>query len=247
MVYAFPLALDHHDLIQTALACVMVAMQSGIAQTEPRTLWPPGLRRRCAAGGYAPQRGQPMGASDADDPWAASIAAIAARQERGAFAALFGHFAPRVKSYLLKHGVSDTLAEEIAQETLLAVWRKAPLYDPGVASAATWIFTIARNLRIDAGRRERRRFGIRVSEVEAEFLADEAALPDARAAASQSNARVRAAMQSLSAEQLSVVRMSFFEDVAHGEIARTLEIPVGTVKSRLRLAMVRLRGLMEKE
>jgi RNA polymerase sigma-70 factor (ECF subfamily) len=189
--------------------------------------------------------GRPLGRRD--DPWAAHIAAIAARQDRAPFAELFGYFAPRVKAYLRKQGASDSQAEEIAQETMLSVWRKAELYDAAAASAATWIFTIARNLRIDAGRRERRGGAIRVSDVEAEFEVDDAPLADAQLTAAQSEARVRAALTSLSSDQLDVIRLSFFEDRAHGEIARTLQIPLGTVKSRLRLAMNRLRELLDKD
>ena len=182
-----------------------------------------------------------------EDPWAARIGAIAARRDRAAFAELFGHFAPRVKAYLQRQGAADSQAEEIAQETMLSVWRKAELYDARAASAATWIFTIARNLRIDAGRREKRGGAIRVSDVEAEFEVDDAPLADAQLMATQSEVRVRAALKSLSSDQIKVIRMSFFEDRAHGEIARTLQIPLGTVKSRLRLAMKRLRGLLDEE
>jgi RNA polymerase sigma-70 factor (ECF subfamily) len=182
-----------------------------------------------------------------DDPWAARVEAIAARQDREAFAALFTHFAPRVKTYLAKNSTSQPQAEEIAQEALLTVWRKAALYDARSASVSTWIFTIARNLRIDASRRERRGGAIHVDAVEAEFALDDAPLPDARMATVQSEAQVRAALLSLSSQQLKVIEMSFFEDKTHGEIARTLQIPLGTVKSRLRLAMNRLRGLLDDD
>ena len=182
-----------------------------------------------------------------DDPWSARVEAIAVHRDRAAFAALFNHFAPRVKAYITKKGASHPQAEEIAQETLLTVWRKAELYDARSASVSTWIFTIARNLRIDASRRERRGGALRVDEVEAEFELDPAPLPDVQLATAESDARVRAALRSLSSEQLRVIRMSFFEDKAHGEIARTLQIPLGTVKSRLRLAMNRLRGLLDED
>ncbi len=182
-----------------------------------------------------------------DDPWATLVEAIALRQDREAFAALFSHFAPRVTTYLMKNRTSQQQAEEIAQEALLSVWRKAQLYDPRSASVSTWIFTIARNLRIDASRRERRGGAIHVDEAEAEFALDDAPLPDARMAAVQSEARVRDAMRTLSSQQLKVIQMSFFEDKTHGEIARTLQIPLGTVKSRLRLAMNRLRGLLDQD
>jgi RNA polymerase sigma-70 factor (ECF subfamily) len=183
----------------------------------------------------------------ASDPWAEKILAIASRQDRKAFADLFNHFAPRLKSFLRKAGVSDAQAEDIAQEAMLSVWRKAALFDPSVSGAATWIFTIARNLRIDAARRERRGGGNRVDEVEAEYEVDDQPLADVRIAAVQSEARVREALAVLPSEQLAVIRMSFFEERAHSEIARTLRIPLGTVKSRARLAMRRLRALLEPD
>jgi RNA polymerase sigma-70 factor, ECF subfamily len=184
---------------------------------------------------------------DEADRWEARLEAIAARGDRQAFAELFAHFAPRVKSYLQRTGASETQAEEVAQETMLSVWRKAALFNAASAGAATWIFTIARNSRIDAIRRERRGGATRVWEVEAEFEIDPAPGPDARLAAGQSDARVRAALTQLSGDQLRVVKMSFFEEIAHADIARTLEIPLGTVKSRLRLALKRLRGLLDQD
>lgn len=182
-----------------------------------------------------------------DDPWSARLTRIAERRDKAAFTELFNHFAPRVKSYLAKNGASEAQAEEIAQEALLSVWRKAALFEPRAASASTWIFTIARNLRIDATRRERRGGAIRVDAVEAEFEIDGAPLPDAQLAAGEAQARVRAALATLSSDQREVVRLSYFEDKAHAEIAATLEIPLGTVKSRLRLALNRLRGLMDQD
>jgi RNA polymerase sigma-70 factor (ECF subfamily) len=183
----------------------------------------------------------------AADPWSALIIAVAERQDRTAFTDLFNHFAPRVKAYLVRNGAGEAQAEEIAQEALLTVWRKAALFDASAASASTWIFTIARNLRIDAARREKRGGAIRVDEAEAEFETDDAPLPDARLAAAEAEARVRAALAALSNEQREVVRMSYFDDRAHAEIAERLKIPLGTVKSRLRLALNRLRGLMDED
>ena len=179
--------------------------------------------------------------------WAEKIQAIATREDRVAFAEIFNHFAPRVKAYLRKAGASEAEAEEIAQEAMLSVWRKAALFNPMVSGVATWIFTIARNLRIDAIRRERRGGAIRVDEVEAEYEVDEAPLADVRIVAAQSEARVREALAALPRDQLTVIEMSFFGEQAQAEIARTLQIPLGTVKSRVRLAMKRLRGLLEAE
>lgn len=179
--------------------------------------------------------------------WEARIGAIAAHQDRTAFAALFEYFAPRIKTYMQRSGVNDVRAEELAQETMLAVWRKAALFDPASANAATWIFAIARNLRIDAYRRERRGQIGETSDVALEFHADEAPQPDASLASAQSDRRVRAALAALSAEQVRVIELSFFEEKAHSEIAKILGIPLGTVKSRMRLAMKRLRTLLEEQ
>jgi RNA polymerase sigma-70 factor (ECF subfamily) len=169
----------------------------------------------------------------------ALIGAIAARGDREAFAALFTHFAPRVKSYLLRLGAGPEAAEEMAQETLLAVWRKAAAFDPQRAAASTWVFTIARNLRIDALRRERAPIGPDLAEASLQ-----PATPHAAMAALQDEARIGRAIAGLSAEQAQVVRLAFFSDKPHSEIAGELGLPLGTVKSRLRLAIGRLRALL---
>jgi RNA polymerase sigma-70 factor (ECF subfamily) len=176
--------------------------------------------------------------------WGQLIAKVAAHQDRAAFAELFSYFAPRIKTFMQRSGASEARAEELAQEAMLAVWRKAALFDPSAASASTWIFTVARNLRIDAFRREHRGGVAETSDLDIEFQVDEAPLPDARLATSQIGQRVQTALAELSNEQLRVVELSFFEEKAHAEIARVLKIPLGTVKSRLRLAMSRLRTLL---
>jgi len=178
--------------------------------------------------------------------WGSLVSAIAKRQDRAAFSALFEFFAPRIKAFMLRSGASEARAEELAQETMLAVWRKAALFDPASAGAAAWIFTIARNLRIDAHRRERRGGMIETSDVEIEFQIDDSPQPDALLATTQSEERVRSALTKLSDDQMRVVELSFFEEKAHAEIAQALNIPLGTVKSRLRLAMGRLRNLLSE-
>lgn len=170
------------------------------------------------------------------------ILAIAERADRAAFARLFEKYAPRVKSYLLRQGAPAETAEELAQETLLTVWRKAALFDPARAGASTWIFTIARNRRLDVLRRERRP----VIEPGAEEAADEP-LPDALLAAAQRDARLRAAVAALPPDQAEAVRLAYFQDKPHAEIAQELGLPLGTVKSRLRLALARLRAAAEAD
>jgi RNA polymerase sigma-70 factor (ECF subfamily) len=176
----------------------------------------------------------------AADGFADMIGAIAARADRQAFAALFEHFAPRVKSYMLRLGAEPLQAEELAQETLLAVWRRADAFDRAKAAPSTWIFTIARNLRIDAARRARRGHPIE----DPSDAPDAEPTPDEAMAAVQSQGRIRAALGALPPEQAQVVRLSFFSDKPHSEIAEELKLPLGTVKSRLRLAMARLRDLL---
>ena len=173
-------------------------------------------------------RTEPNGAAGAV-AWGRQIEAVATRRDRAAFVNLFEHFAPRVKTFILRSGVSKAMAEEIAQETMLTVWRKAGMFVPGSTGAAAWIFTIARNLRIDALRRER--CGC---ESKSGF------------AAAQSEESVRKAMAQLSAEQLRVIELSFYEEKAHSEIAEQLQLPLGTVKSRVRLALGRLRSLLRE-
>lgn len=181
------------------------------------------------------------------DAWSERIVSIARDQDRAAFAEIFNHFAPRVKAFMRRKGASDAQSEEIAQEAMLSVWRKAGLFDPGASRAATWIFTIARNLRIDALRRESRGGAMRVDEVEAEYEPDDAPGADERVAAAQTEARVRQALSTLPPEQMKVIELSFFEEKPHSEIAETLHIPLGTVKSRVRLAMKRLRAILDDE
>ncbi|HEV7326680.1 MAG TPA: sigma-70 family RNA polymerase sigma factor [Bosea sp. (in: a-proteobacteria)] len=172
----------------------------------------------------------------------ALIAAIARSGDRAAFAALFDHFAPRVKGLLMRGGASAEMAEEIAQETLLSVWRKAAMFDPAKASASTWIATIARNRRIDIARRDTRS---RLSQVY-EILDEEGPpQPDETISGAERDARVRAAMTGLSIDQYRVVELAFLEGLTHQDVAKHLAIPLGTVKSRLRLALSHLRGKLE--
>jgi RNA polymerase sigma factor (sigma-70 family) len=171
----------------------------------------------------------------------ALVQAVAASRDRCAFEALFAHFAPRLKAYMLKLGAGAGLADDLAQEAMLMLWRKAALFDPSRASAATWIFTIARNLRIDAIRRERRPD---FDPNDPAFVPDDAPSADSKMMRDDDEVKLRAAMRDLSPEQAQVVQMSFFADKPHSQIAAELGLPLGTVKSRLRLAMARIRVTM---
>ena len=172
---------------------------------------------------------------------ASLVRAIAERQDRAAFKTLFHFYAPRIKTMLTRSGASAEVAEDLAQEALIAVWRKADSYDPARATVSAWIFTIARNLRIDRFRRDRRGQLHHVYEL---VQPVEILPPDVPLEAAERDSRVRAAIDGLPAEQVRVVELSFFEGQAHSDIATRLGIPLGTVKSRLRLAMARLREFL---
>jgi RNA polymerase sigma factor (sigma-70 family) len=186
-----------------------------------------------------PPNAQP---ATAQDRIAALVADIAESADRQAFAALFDHFAPRIKSFYLGSGTNAATAEELVQEVMLQVWRSAAQYDPKVAAVSTWIYSIARNKRIDRFRRERR------PEVD---LEDPALQPDAPIACDsalereQSAERLRLAIDELPTDQAVVLREFYFADRSHSAIAAVLGVPLGTVKSRLRLALARLRQRLQ--
>ncbi len=173
------------------------------------------------------------------DPFDLLLRRVAETRDRAAFKTLFEHFAPRVKAYAMRLGAPAHQAEDLAQEAMLVMWRKAALFDPQRASAGTWIFTIARNLRIDLLRRERMpRLDGSDSSLAPQTEPDAGEGFEAR----QDEEALRLALRSLPPEQSQIVMLSFFSDKPHSEIAAELNLPLGTVKSRLRLAMVRLRA-----
>ena len=169
------------------------------------------------------------------------IEAVALRRDREAFARLFEHFAPRLKAWLMKSGATAAAAEDFAQDAMLTVWRKADLFDARKARAATWIFTIARNRRLDMLRRDARA----LPTPEIEPTEDEAMRPDVILAMADDARRVREALSRLKPDQVEVLRLAFFMDSPHSEIAQRLDLPLGTVKSRIRNAMIKLRTILE--
>jgi RNA polymerase sigma-70 factor (ECF subfamily) len=170
------------------------------------------------------------------------LRSIALDRDRAAFAELFGHFAPRLKGFLMRYGLPEVLSEDLAQETMLTVWRKAGRFDPARAGVSTWIFTIARNKRIDRLRRDR---GAAMARFDASDEMEDCGSSEEFAIANETAEQVRTAMAALPESQAQIVRLSFFGEKPHAEIAQELGIPLGTVKSRARLALARLRGLLE--
>jgi RNA polymerase sigma factor (sigma-70 family) len=171
--------------------------------------------------------------------WAGLLVQVRDQQDRAAFAALFRHFAPRVKAFLMKSGASAALAEECAQEVMATLWQKAHLFDPARASVATWVFTIARNKRIDALRKARR------AEPEELDWGPEAEPDQAEAMEAQEETdRLGRALASLPEKQRKLIERAYYGDLSHSEIAAETGLPLGTIKSRIRLALDKLRHHM---
>lgn len=163
-----------------------------------------------------------------------------AQGDRAAFARLFALTAPKIKGYLLRLGCAANIAEELTQDVMLTVWRRAGQYDPDKSGPLTWLFVIARNRRIDWLRRER-------AEVLYEFeqQEDSAPLADQKLIGVEQESRIREALGDLPGDQREVLHRAFFEEEPHAAIAAALDLPLGTVKSRIRLAMAKLRNRLE--
>ena len=166
------------------------------------------------------------------------MAAVAKRHDRDAFIELFEFFAPRLKAYVMRSGADPASAEELAQEAMVSVWRKAATFDPAKAAVSTWIFAIARNRRIDQVRRENRPT-VDEHDLTGEVRWQEDAFGDIQAAEEQEI--LARAIASLPAEQAEVIRKAFYEDKSHSAVAEELGLPLGTVKSRIRLALAQLK------
>jgi RNA polymerase sigma factor (sigma-70 family) len=170
------------------------------------------------------------------------VTAIAERRDKEAFTQLFDHFAPRINAYLIKLGADSAMAEEIAQETMATLWRKATLFEPQKSSLSTWLYRIARNRRIDVLRRNRVDF---VDPQDAMFDIPVESGVDSDMDRQKREETMRAALNTLPEEQLSLVKLAFFEGLSHTDIATRTGLPLGTVKSRIRLSFSRLRRALE--
>lgn len=182
--------------------------------------------------------------NDTRDHYAALLESVAETRSRAAFSELFNFYAPRLKSYMLRLGADEMLAEELCQEVMITVWRKAEQFDRRQASASTWIFRIARNRRIDAYRRTQKPD---LEPTEPQLQPPEIETPDELLLNAQMEARVRDAIKDLPEEQLSLLKAAFFDGLSHREISETTDLPLGTVKSRIRLAFQKLKEKLEGE
>jgi len=197
-------------------------------------------------GGYGAGRTSDGGQNDlnaeieSDAQWIECVERIRTSQDQAAFVDLFRHFAPRVKGFLMKSGTIEAMAEECTQEVMATIWRKAHLFDPTRASVATWIFTIARNRKIDMLRKQRRAepedlpWGPEAEPEQADVLALQ-----------QESEKLSQALKELPEKQRELLEKAYFGDLSHSEIAAETGLPLGTIKSRIRLALERLRYAMK--
>lgn len=184
---------------------------------------------------------RPLAASQEAD-MAARLRAVADSGDRGAFVGLFEHYGPRLKGYFRRLGADDAAADDLVQEVMLTIWRRAAQYDPAQASVATWLFTIARNRRIDAFRREKRP---EIDPNDPALTPDPDPAADEIVQAARSQQHMAAALLALPQEQAQLIRMAYYEDKSHSTIAQELDLPLGTVKSRVRLGLAKLRASMK--
>ena len=177
-------------------------------------------------------------AADHDGEMVAWMALVGNQRDRDAFIKIYKHFAPKLKGFFLVRGVSTQTADEILQESMLAIWQKADSYKPEKGKVSTWIFTIARYKFIDRLRRDGRQ---KTEPDEPDSRPSDDPITDEQVTQLQSRDAVRAAIYRLPKDQQTVIFLSFLKGLAHTEIAEQLKLPLGTVKSRIRRAIGRLR------
>ncbi len=177
-----------------------------------------------------------------DEDLTLCVELIGKNQDKLAFNSIFRYFAPRLKSFLIKAGSTDSQAEEVIQEVMIAVWTKSSTYDSSKSSVSTWIYTIARNKRIDKIRKEKRHY-LSESDEGLEIPVD--STQEKEIFSTQVSNSLKKYMSNLPEEQSKLLKLSYFYNKTHADISTELKIPLGTVKSRIRLALTKMRHLVE--
>jgi RNA polymerase sigma-70 factor (ECF subfamily) len=191
---------------------------------------------------------KPAKAEGRKDPWGALLEKVGKHQDRAAYQALFEHFAPQIKYYAISNGIANH-AEELVQEVFISIWRRSCLYDWRKAAASTWIFTIARNQRIDMLRKLQRRNAEMPVETEDlwQIPGENEDEPVTSLHRLMSERRIRESLSHLPEEQITVIAKVYMEHKSHQMVADELGIPLGTVKSRVRLALNKLRVILQDQ
>ena len=179
---------------------------------------------------------------NSDDELTVCLELIGKNQDKLAFNTIFRYFAPRLKSFLVKAGSTDSQAEEVIQEVMIAVWTKSSTYDSNKSSVSTWIYTIARNKRIDKIRKEKRHY---LSESDEGLEIPVNSTQENEIFSAQVSNSLKKYMLNLPEEQSKLLKLSYFYNKTHADISEELKIPLGTVKSRIRLALTKMRHLVE--
>ena len=182
------------------------------------------------------------------DPWSQLLDKVGKHQDRQAFQALFEHFGPQIKYYAIANGLAHQ-AEELVQEVFVSIWRRSSLYDWRKAAASTWIFTIARNQRVDLLRKQRRTSREMAMETEDlwQIPGEQENEPVSSLHRLLSERRIRDSLKDLPEEQVTVIAKVYMEHKSHQMVADELNIPLGTVKSRVRLALKKLKVLLQDQ
>ncbi|WP_372738911.1 sigma-70 family RNA polymerase sigma factor [Neptunomonas sp.] len=167
--------------------------------------------------------------------WNSMLSDLAETKDKALYIKLFRHFAPKVKAYIIRLGLVETTAEELMQETMLSVWRKAHLYNASKAAASTWIFTLARNQSIDRMRKQK------YPEYELEAWHEEPEEEYDVCEQAVTSDRMAKVISQLPEDQAQVIYMSFYEGRSHSDISERLGVPLGSVKSRIRLASEKIK------
>lgn len=180
------------------------------------------------------------------DPWSQMLEKVGKHQDREAYHSLFQHFGPQIKYYAMANGLASH-AEELVQEVFVSIWRRSCLYDWRKAAASTWIFTIARNQRIDMLRKMKRTSAEMTIETEDlwQIPGDHENEPVTSLHRLMSERRIRDSLKHLPEEQTTVIAKVYMEHKSHQMVANELNIPLGTVKSRVRLALNKLKVILQ--
>ena len=207
----------------------------------------PGLQGRGLSSSSAVMSDPATAGPPTVDPWTARLQRVAEHRDRQAFAELFAHFAPLLKAFALSSpGMSsNALAEEVVQEVMLKVWNRASTFDATKAGASTWIYTLARNCRIDLLRR-RNRLREEVDVDELWDIGTPSDAPEADLYRERNRVVVGESLRTLPADQRQVIAKVYMEGKSHSEVAEELGLPLGTVKSRIRLALSKLEVLLQR-